>query len=193
MKHSHNFIDLTGRTFGALCVLSLAEKRTAEGRVIWICVCTCEHHPKVEVSSRCLIGGHTKSCGHLRDEYRRRIPRFPLRVPRAPRAPRATTPRPLRAPHATRKIIPAIPSNATEYRPSSKSFTKIEAIALMTNMRLHLADGRPHRALVIIDLIMKNRKSSSTNIFASSRRVLQWTDKLGCMWLQLEASDVGDL
>lgn len=66
MKHDapQNFIDLTGKTFGRLKVISRAEiPITVKSRwgTYWNCLCECGNI--VVVQSGKLISGHTKSCG----------------------------------------------------------------------------------------------------------------------------------
>ena len=56
--------DLVGQRFGRLTVLYLVE---ANGKgVTWHCKCDCGNEK--DVSSRCLLGGHTKSCGCIAKE-----------------------------------------------------------------------------------------------------------------------------
>lgn len=57
------FIDLTGRRFGRLTVVALAG--ISKGRnAIWLCRCDCGK--EVEVQSRNLKSGRSKSCGCLK-------------------------------------------------------------------------------------------------------------------------------
>lgn len=58
-------IDLKGKTFGRLFVLSQG-RRIKSGNYCWICKCVCGK--RVEIISCHLLTGHTKSCGCLRDE-----------------------------------------------------------------------------------------------------------------------------
>lgn len=57
-------IDLTGRRFGWLRVVALADKRTAGKRAI--CKCQCDCGIEIEVSSAHLKNGLVKSCGCYR-------------------------------------------------------------------------------------------------------------------------------
>lgn len=57
-------IDLTGKTFSKLTVLSRAENKG--GRVIWLCKCSCGEEKEVKGNN--LNTGHTKSCGCLQRE-----------------------------------------------------------------------------------------------------------------------------
>ncbi len=57
-------IDLTGKKFGKLTVLS--KSRNIGKNVSWTCVCDCGN--KRDVISNNLTRGHTKSCGCLRAE-----------------------------------------------------------------------------------------------------------------------------
>lgn len=56
-------IDLTGQVFGRLKAVSDCG-RNPYGLVLWACVCECGK--TVEVSSHCLRGGNTNSCGCLK-------------------------------------------------------------------------------------------------------------------------------
>ena len=58
-------IDLTGRVFGNLTVLGLADKRRGQDRC-WRCACSCGNMVVVVRSE--LKTGDTKSCGCLRKE-----------------------------------------------------------------------------------------------------------------------------
>lgn len=63
-------IDLTGQQFERLKVLEATEKRK-DKRVVWKCQCVCGNI--VEVDSKSLRAGHTKSCGCLRKETTSKI------------------------------------------------------------------------------------------------------------------------
>jgi hypothetical protein len=54
-------LDLTGRQFGLLTVISRHPQKANNGKSRWICQCKCGGTNVVEVSS--LTCGHTKSCG----------------------------------------------------------------------------------------------------------------------------------
>ena len=60
-------IDLTGKTFGRLTVLSRAEA-TVPGKTMWVCQCSCPNHTIVTASTSSLRGGNKKSCGCLAKE-----------------------------------------------------------------------------------------------------------------------------
>lgn len=62
--------DLTGQVFGQL---TAEEKIGVDkgGRSTYRCSCSCGKTTKVDASR--LIRGHTKSCGHLADESRKRV------------------------------------------------------------------------------------------------------------------------
>lgn len=67
------FQDLTGRTFGRLTVIERAEGRyTSRGSPVvrWRCRCNCGN--EMVTDAVCLTAGHTKSCGCLQDESRRK-------------------------------------------------------------------------------------------------------------------------
>ena len=59
-KRAHNFVDLTGKRFARLVVLSELEKRYG-GQVFWACLCDCGK--QVSVNTERLRSGKTKSCG----------------------------------------------------------------------------------------------------------------------------------
>lgn len=56
-------IDLTNQKFGRLTVIEKTDKRGSGGAVFWRCVCSCGK--TTDVSSSCLRGNQTKSCGCL--------------------------------------------------------------------------------------------------------------------------------
>lgn len=58
-------IDLTGKKFGRLNVISRA-KNNKDGRTMWLCVCDCGNERII--SGKSLRNGHTKSCGCLNKE-----------------------------------------------------------------------------------------------------------------------------
>lgn len=58
-------VDLTNHRFGRLTVNYKTDKRD-RGSIVWHCTCDCGN--VVDVSSRNLKDGHTKSCGCLRKE-----------------------------------------------------------------------------------------------------------------------------
>lgn len=62
------FNDLTGRTFGRLT--ALYRTSSSNGRVYWVCQCTCGKLSRVQSSN--LVSGLTRSCGCYRDEVRKR-------------------------------------------------------------------------------------------------------------------------
>lgn len=56
--------NLINQRFGKLTVLQQTDKRTNDGRIIWLCKCDCGNFKKV--SSHELLSNKTKSCGCLR-------------------------------------------------------------------------------------------------------------------------------
>ena len=60
MLHSKNFLDITGKKYGKLTVLSY-EGKTKSGNSKWLCVCECSNK-KIIVATK-LKNGHTRSCG----------------------------------------------------------------------------------------------------------------------------------
>lgn len=55
--------DLTGRRFGKLKVVSMAEERDPRGRIQWNCVCDCGN--KIVAPAGQLTNGYRRSCGCL--------------------------------------------------------------------------------------------------------------------------------
>lgn len=79
----HNFIDLTGRSFGRLTVLHRAEDmQDGSGRSQWFCSCLCGNQ-KI-VTSGSLRSGGCRSCGCLKKEQvmPRRKPGLPSKFKR---------------------------------------------------------------------------------------------------------------
>ena len=69
-----NLIDLTGKRFGRLTVLSRSTNRVhpnGKQDVAYLCQCDCG--AKVDVTSANLRNGHTQSCGCFRDELRQKL------------------------------------------------------------------------------------------------------------------------
>ena len=66
-------IDLTGKQFGRLTVLKRDSNRTKDGRVKWICQCSCQNHTIVSVDGSSLRSGGTRSCGCLQREKAREL------------------------------------------------------------------------------------------------------------------------
>lgn len=61
-KYNHNAkLDMVGKTFGRLTVLALSDKKSPEGRLQWVCKCSCGNI--VTVRGKYLRNGNTKSCG----------------------------------------------------------------------------------------------------------------------------------
>lgn len=60
-------IDLSGRVFGRLTVVSQAP--SLHGHAKWFCKCECG--TTKTILSYCLIGGYTKSCGCFRRQKNR--------------------------------------------------------------------------------------------------------------------------
>lgn len=56
-----NFIDISGRVFGRLTVLSLSGTRKRDGRTMWLCRCECGNQK--DVTGKSLRAGKTTSCG----------------------------------------------------------------------------------------------------------------------------------
>jgi hypothetical protein len=53
--------DLTDKKFGSWLVTAKSSQKTKAGRTLWKCVCDCGK--KSQVSTSCLVRGHSKSCG----------------------------------------------------------------------------------------------------------------------------------
>ena len=60
-KPSPNRMDLTGKKFGRLTVVSLCEEKSTGGILMWECKCDCGNTTYVRGSN--LKNGHVKSCG----------------------------------------------------------------------------------------------------------------------------------
>lgn len=62
--------DITGKVFGKLTVICRTDRKDSQGtRLYWLCQCECGKESEVH---RCkLVGGHTTSCGCVRDEWRK--------------------------------------------------------------------------------------------------------------------------
>ncbi len=56
--------DLTGQRFGKLLILEQTKKRNRSGGIYWKCQCDCGR--VVNVQSKCLIAGNTRSCGCIK-------------------------------------------------------------------------------------------------------------------------------
>lgn len=67
--------DLTGHTFTKLTVLRQTDDRiytNGTHRACWLCECSCEEHNQIVVTGYDLKAGHTKSCGCLHNESRKK-------------------------------------------------------------------------------------------------------------------------
>ncbi len=63
-------VDLTGKTFSLLTVLSLDEERTKKSKdKYWICKCSCGNENTKSISTNALLSGSTESCGCLHNEW----------------------------------------------------------------------------------------------------------------------------
>lgn len=60
--------NLIGQTFGKLTVIKDSGKRGKDGRIIWLCQCSCKNKNLVEVNSKNLLFGDTVSCGCVRSK-----------------------------------------------------------------------------------------------------------------------------
>lgn len=60
--------DLSGALFGRLTAIQISENRSEGGRILWECRCSCG--TTCLVSTKCLRGGETRSCGCLAEEQR---------------------------------------------------------------------------------------------------------------------------
>lgn len=60
--------DITGRKYGRLIAVEMAEERTLESQVKWLCHCECS--AILIVRGADLRSGNTKSCGCLREDNR---------------------------------------------------------------------------------------------------------------------------
>ena len=63
------FLDLTGKKFGRLTVIGMADSiKRPNGKRMGVCLCVCDCGNKLEVPSCALKSGNTKSCGCLKKE-----------------------------------------------------------------------------------------------------------------------------
>lgn len=72
MRHSYNFIDMTGQRFGRLVVKELAEPHidnNGNRRIRWLCVCDCGNETLAYRQN--LLSGAKTSCGCRQDEVRK--------------------------------------------------------------------------------------------------------------------------
>ena len=60
-------LDLIGKRFGRLAVLSLSPNKTKDGSRMWFCQCDCGKTTKVPTAH--LNSGGTQSCGCIRQNY----------------------------------------------------------------------------------------------------------------------------
>ena len=67
-SRSYNYLDLTGKRFGRLVVMEIAEKQY--DHETWLCKCDCGNE-KI-ISKRSLLSGSSRSCGCLLDETRKK-------------------------------------------------------------------------------------------------------------------------
>ena len=64
-------IEMIGKTFGRLTVVSLQDTRCANGARVWICRCSCGKNTAVLGCH--LRDGHTRSCGCLQEEVAKEL------------------------------------------------------------------------------------------------------------------------
>jgi hypothetical protein len=65
-RRSHNFLDLTGQTFGRLTVLR-RDVNSKPKKVKWVCLCTCGKETSALTGN--LRNGHTTSCSCAQRSY----------------------------------------------------------------------------------------------------------------------------
>ncbi len=63
--------DITNQRFGRLTALYPTEKRDGKGSVVWHCRCDCGK--ELDLAEGALVHGNYRSCGCLREEYRKNI------------------------------------------------------------------------------------------------------------------------
>lgn len=63
-------IEMAGRRYGRLLAIRPTEKKTANKSIYWECLCICGR--TIEIGGHKLRTGHTKSCGCLRDDSRKK-------------------------------------------------------------------------------------------------------------------------
>lgn len=94
-------LSIAGRRFGLLTVMSYV-RSTRHRHTVWLCQCDCGGQK--EVGRLELTSGHTRSCGCLLAEHKRRFPIVAAELKR-----KAREARELRQAH------PAMPTTVTEY------------------------------------------------------------------------------
>lgn len=62
-----HYIDIKGKSFGMLTVISLCDEVESNGSRKWLCKCECGKYTKITYTN--LIHGRIKSCGCLREKY----------------------------------------------------------------------------------------------------------------------------
>lgn len=70
-KRSHLFVDLAGKIFGRITVISFAGMRQSDHYALWNCLCECGN--TVVITGRNLRSGKTQSCGCLHRETFRKM------------------------------------------------------------------------------------------------------------------------
>ena len=70
-KHRQKFTDITGKIYGRLTVIALANSRARDWKTRWLCRCDCG--TTVEIERASLTRGHTKSCGCLQIEISKQV------------------------------------------------------------------------------------------------------------------------
>lgn len=68
-----NMVDLTGQKFGRLTVEYPTVRRDRRGSVYWHCLCECGR--EAEISESALRHGNCQSCGCLREEKQKELPK----------------------------------------------------------------------------------------------------------------------
>jgi len=77
LSKKYNFIDLTGKKFGSLAVISRDEEFTKTRGVLWLCKCDCGKI--VKLPSNSLTSGNTLTCGNkIAHPWAKRIGEIPL-------------------------------------------------------------------------------------------------------------------
>lgn len=73
-RSSTNMVDLTGEKFGRLTVQYPTSRRDRKGSVYWHCLCECGR--EIELSESVLRHGNYQSCGCLREELGKELPKL---------------------------------------------------------------------------------------------------------------------
>lgn len=67
-RRKNSAVDISGKTFGRLTAICPTEKRDKKGSIFWHCHCECGN--ELDITEDCLVHGHYRSCGCLKEEIK---------------------------------------------------------------------------------------------------------------------------